>query len=384
MRIEAVQQCRLHGAAPDLPLVEAAGADVGPGLDLPVALGRPVDQHRPCFVEGDAPADQVVGDAGLDRQLARRVVDAGDAGPLLGDHPPGDVFGRCRLGLLRATIAPLQGGAVAAGRCMPLGGRGLRDHGLLGALPGHGVLVGLAGGDAVRGIGVGRRHRLIHVCVLRLLGVLRPVDAGNVPGANEAAGRERLTLAKAGAAIGANRHRRQLHRLPVDCPPDRHLAVLLAHLVDADGVADGDVADDAGADVLPQRLDVFAGAEADGGAALVAVVAPRDPPPFDHADDVGEIEGAVRVEQRRTAVQAREIDVPGIERQHLVVALARPQIPPPHCGSGRPDDLDGARLGIDAVRLQSYVGAGLQRQVDDILFRRHGLLLSHVPGMITR
>ena len=183
MRIEAVQQCRLHGAAPDLPLVEAAGADVRPGLDLPVALGRLVDQHRPCFVEGDAPADQVVGDAGLDRQLARRVVDAGDAGPLLGDHPPGDVFGRCRLGrVARRTIAPLQGGAVAAGRCMPLGRRGFRDHGRLGTLPGHDVLVGLAGRDAVRGgIGVGRRHRLIHVCVLRLLGVLRPVDAGNVP-----------------------------------------------------------------------------------------------------------------------------------------------------------------------------------------------------------
>ena len=181
---------------------------------------------------------------------------------------------------------------------------------------------------------------------------------------DETAGRETLALAKAGAAIGADRHRRQLHRLPVDRPPDRHLAVLLGHLVGADGVADRDVADDAGADVLPQRLDVVAVAEADGGAALVAVAAPRDPRPLDDADDVGEVEGAVRVEQRRAAVQAREIDVPGIERQHLVVALAGPGIPPAHRRSGRPDDLDGARLGIDGLRQQPDVGAGLQRQVD--------------------
>ena len=46
MRIEAVQQRRLHRAAPDLPLVETAGADVRPGLDCAVALGRLVDQHR--------------------------------------------------------------------------------------------------------------------------------------------------------------------------------------------------------------------------------------------------------------------------------------------------------------------------------------------------
>ena len=68
MRIEAVQQRRLHRAAPDLPLVEAAGADVRPGLD-----GRSRSAARSIstvarLVEGDAPADQVVGDAGLDRR----------------------------------------------------------------------------------------------------------------------------------------------------------------------------------------------------------------------------------------------------------------------------------------------------------------------------
>ena len=205
---------------------------------------------------------------------------------------------------------------------------------------------------------------------------------GGRPG-DEPARNEVLTLAKAGAAIGADRHRRQLHRLPVDRPPDRHLAVLLDHLVGADGVADRDVADDAGADVLPQRLDVVAGAEADGGAALVGTLAAGDPRPLDDADDVGEVEGAMRVQQRRAAVQAGEIDVPGIERQHLVVALAGPQVHPAHRRSGRPDDLDATRLGIDGLRLQSYVGAGLQRQVDDVLFRRHGLFPLHVPGMIT-
>ena len=141
--------------------------------------------------------------------------------------------------------------------------------------------------------------------VLRLMGGGRPVD--------EPARSEVLPLTKAGGLIGADRHRRQLQRLPVDRPPHRHLAVLLGHLVGADDIADRDIADDAGADVLPQRLDLFAGAEADGGAALVAVVAPRDPCPLDDAEDVGEVEGAVRVQQRRAVVEAGEIDVPGIE-----------------------------------------------------------------------
>src|SRR5512147_2582651 len=83
----------------------------------------------------------------------------------------------------------------------------------------------------------------------------------------------------------------------------------------------------------------------------LAVVAPRDPRPLDDADDVGEVEGTVRVQQWRAVVEAREIDVSGIERQHLVVALAGPQIRPAHHRTGRPDDLDSACLGIDGVRL---------------------------------
>lgn len=52
------------------------------------------------------------------------------------------------------------------------------------------------------------------------------------------------------------------------------------------------------------------------GVALVGTLAAGDPRPLDDADDVGQVEGAVHVQQRRAAVQAREIDVPGIERQH--------------------------------------------------------------------
>ena len=281
MRIEAVQQRRLHRAAPDVPLVEATGADVRPGLDRPVALGGPVNQRAAGRIQSYAVAHQSIAHGLVEPELARRVVDAGDAGSFLGDHPPSDVFSGLGIGaaiLMLRMMAPHQGGAVVAGRCKLLGRRGLGDRRRLGAPPGHGVLVGLAGGGAVRGdLGAGRRHRLIHVCALRLLGVLRPGDAGSPLRAHETAGRETLALAKAGGAIGADRHRRQLHRLPVDRPPDRHLAVLLAHLVGADGVADRDVADDAGTDVLPQRLDVVAGAEADGGATLVGTLAAGAP-----------------------------------------------------------------------------------------------------------
>ena len=271
MRIEAVQQRRLHRAAPDLLLVETTGADVRPGLDGRSRSAARSISYRACFVEGDAPADQSRRRRpGSIAELARRVVDAGDAGPFLGDHPPGDVFvaavgigaaiAHAEDDALRSRVAP----SLRVGACRSAAAASGTVVGSA-LLPGHGVLVGLAGRDAVRGgIGVGRRHRLIHVCALRLLGVLRPVDAGSPLRADETAGRETLALAKAGAAIGADRHRRQLHRLPVDRPPDRHLAVLLDHLVGADGVADRDVADDAGADVLPQRLDVVASAEADG------------------------------------------------------------------------------------------------------------------------
>ena len=251
MRIEAVQQRRLHRAAPDLPLVETTGADVRPGLDRPVALGGPVDQHRARLVEGDAPADQVVGDAGLDRELPGRVVDAGDADPLLGDHPPGDVLGDCRA--ISGLIAgPQLRCAIHSGRRLAAAGTiGRRRHGDFRGVSGHGFLLRLHGCVGVcGGAGLGRRVRLVHGCGLRLMGGGRP---GDEPARNEV-----LTLAKAGAAIGADRHRRQLHRLPVDRPPDRHLAVLLDHLVGADGVADRDVADDPGADVLPERLHVLA------------------------------------------------------------------------------------------------------------------------------
>ena len=70
------------------------------------------------------------------------------------------------------------------------------------------------------------------------------------------------------------------------------------------------------------------------------------------------------VEKRRAAVQPREIDMRLLEREHLVVALAGPGIAPAHRGAGRPDQLDGAPLGVDALRHQPDVGPGLQRQID--------------------
>jgi hypothetical protein len=88
----------------------------------------------------------------------------------------------------------------------------------------------------------------------------RPVD--------EMARSKILPVAKAGGLIGGDGHGRELQRLPVDRPPEGHLAVLLTpfgvplicfghghdHLIGTNGIADADAADDPGADVLPQRL----------------------------------------------------------------------------------------------------------------------------------
>ena len=131
-------------------------------------------------------------------ELARRIVDAGDTGALLGDRPPGGV---CRggrgvgavIGMVR-TIGPLKGGSVAAGLhvlCRSRGGFGRRRRGGLGTLSGHSVLLRLERGVGVRGgTGVGRRHRLIHGLVLRLSGGRRPVDAARLLRADETAGGE--------------------------------------------------------------------------------------------------------------------------------------------------------------------------------------------------
>ena len=78
--IVAVQQRVLDRDASGLDLVQRAGPDVmRPGLDRAVTLGRLVDQRAPGLVEADAAADQVVGDAGVDAELARRIGDAGNA-----------------------------------------------------------------------------------------------------------------------------------------------------------------------------------------------------------------------------------------------------------------------------------------------------------------
>ena len=113
-----------------------------PGLDRPVALGRLVDQQAAGLIEGDAVADEGIGNRRIEPELPRRVVDAGDAGPLLGDHPPGDVLGAGRR----------IGGAVGARndvRLAPDDRFGRRGHGGVGILSDHGILVG-----CVRAVGV--------------------------------------------------------------------------------------------------------------------------------------------------------------------------------------------------------------------------------------
>ena len=169
---------------------------------------------------------------------------------------------------------------------------------------------------------------------------------------------------EAGGGVGADRHGGELERLPVDGAPDRRLAFGLGDLVAADRVADRHVADDPARDVAPDRLDVGPVGEAHRGATDERLALAGDPGALDDADDVTQVPGAMGVEERRAAVQPAEIDVRLLERQHLVVALAGPGVAPAHRGAGRPDQLDGAPLGVDALRHQPDVGPGLQRQID--------------------
>ncbi|MCW5700603.1 MAG: hypothetical protein KIT00_12255 [Rhodospirillales bacterium] len=112
---------------------------------------------------------------------------------------------------------------------------------------------------------------------------------------NETAGLMTLPLTKTCAAVGADRHRRQLQRLPVDGAPDGNPAVLLDDLVGAHRVADRNVTDNAGANVPPDWLHIVALREPNHRATLEGLGVLRDPCPFDHTDDVVEIEGAMCV-----------------------------------------------------------------------------------------
>ena len=251
------------------------------------------------------------------------------------------------VGATARVCAALGRGAGLRGR-RRLGGRGRRGRGRSGGLRRRGLGLGFAGHG-------------------RLLGDGRRGAAQEMAGMGDGLGRLRRRLpggAEAGGGVGADRHGGELERLPVDGAPDRRLAVGLGDLVAADRVADRDVADDAGGDVAPDRLDVGPVGEAHGGAADERLALARDPGPLDDADHVAEVPGAVGVEERRAAVQAAEIDVRLLEREHLVVALAGPGIAPAHRRAGRPDHLDGAPLGVDALRHQPDVGPGLHRQVD--------------------
>jgi len=75
-----------------------------------------------------------------------------------------------------------------------------------------------------------------------------------------------------------------------------------------------------------------------------------------------EAEGGVGVEHRRAGIEARQIDVAVLEGQRLVVNVAGPEIPTTHLGTGGPDQLDGARLGVGGLRPHPHA-AGLQRHV---------------------
>ena len=305
--VVAMQQRRLDRRAPGLAGVEPAGADMRPGLRLGVARRGRVDQRGAGGVDRRAAGDEVVGDRGGDAELPRRVLDGGDAVPLLG---PGALGRGLHLGLARrrrrrrrgAGVASAVGatarvcGASAAARASAgrrrLGGRRGRRRGRSGGLRRRGLGLGFAGHGGL--LGDGRRGAAQEMAGMGGgLGRLRRLPGG----------------AEAGGGVGADRHGGELERLPVDGAPDRRLAVGLGDLVAADRVADRDVAHDAGGDVAPDRLDVGPVGEAHSGAADERLALAGDPGALDDADHVAEVPGAVGVEERRAAVQRGEVDV---------------------------------------------------------------------------
>ena len=326
-----------------------------------VARRGRVDQRGAGGIDAGAAGDEVVGDRAGDAELARRVLDRGDAVPLLGP------------GALGRGVRPRPGSAPGAAAGAAAGSASARRRGSAAPRPRRGpprAGVGSAGAVAAGAAAAAASGGVVSVSASRVMvgssgmgaGVRRRRWQGWVAGS---VGWRRLPGgAEAGGGVGADRHGGELERLPVDGAPDRRLAVGLGDLVAADRVADRDVAHDAGGDVAPDRLDVGPVGEAHRGAADERLALAGDPGPLDDADDVAQVPGAVGVEERRAAVQPAEIDVRLLERQHLVVALAGPGIAPAHRGAGRPDQLDGAPLGVDALRHQPDVGPGLQRQID--------------------
>jgi hypothetical protein len=178
-----------------------------------------------------------------------------------------------------------------------------------------------------------------------------------------------LLGADARACVGANRHHRDLVRLPVHRSVDRDLVGLvfdLLHLVDP--VADGDVRDDLVLDLAKDRigLGVVLGArEAHGGLALLLLENRRAA--LDDSDHATQIEGVVRVEQRGAGVQAIHPHVLRIEAELLPIAIVEAAH---DARAGRPHEVDGPLLLVDAAR--HHLRA--QRERGEIDVHLHGPL----------
>ena len=323
--------------------------DMGEGPRL-VRLRRDLVEDQPTrLVDGDAALDQVVGEATLEMELVGQPVDRGDA-----------------LALLRAGFADQRVGVDAAGAILGrrvgrglgrlglrVGGAGLR-FGSAGLVVGHARLLGHCGfalllGRLGRGLGL-VRHR---GCSF---------GGGGVPAVEDAIVMFALG-AEAGGGIGAHGHCGDLERGPVHRPPEFALAVGLGDLETVNLVADGDRADVPGLDIAPDVADRVALGEPDAGDALSALDPRRAR--HDRADHRVEIVRFVHLQEGGARVQPLEPDMLGGHAELLVMRLAKER-GAPHPGAGRPDHLDAARLGVDAVRRKLRRPAE-RRQFDRLL-----------------
>ena len=177
--------------------------------------------------------------------------------------------------------------------------------------------------------------------------------------------------ANGSARIGGRRDKGYLVRRPADRGADAP-AILGALVPGLDRVADRDMAQYAGGDVLPDGLDLGPARELDGSDALFA----GDGGIADGAEHVAHRGLAMGIEHAR-ADQPRQVHGFGIEAQALDIVAV--QILPLDRSARGPDDVHGAGVGVDgAGRETRAAGEGVELRTErQICTSEHRRRVSH-------
>src|SRR5690606_38572678 len=136
---------------------------------------------------------------------------------------------------------------------------------------------------------------------------------------------------------GPDRDRGDFEGSPVDGTPEFGAVVWTRDFVTLDLIADRHRADVPAADVVPDRGDVLALAEAHAGQSAAVLDASRAR--HHRTDHRLKCEPVMHLEKRRTGVEAIEMDLGRVHAQLLVERLAEERLAP-NSRTGRPHDLD--------------------------------------------